>query len=126
MKIIRFISLVALFLPFTRVFAEADLTLVTSAPTADGGQEYSITIRVLLLMTALTFLPAALMMTTSFARIVIVLSILRQAIGTPQTPSTQMIIGLALFLSFFIMSPVIDKAYQESPLTLPLEINPNG
>jgi flagellar biosynthetic protein FliP len=61
-------------------------------------------------MTALTLLPAALMMMTSFTRIIIVMAILRQALGTAQTPSNQILIGLALFLTFFIMAPVFDKA----------------
>jgi flagellar biosynthetic protein FliP len=112
---VKYLSfIILLLLPFNQALAEAGLTLVTSAANDAGGQSYSVTIRILLIMTALTFLPAALMMTTSFARIVIVLSILRQAVGTPQTPSSQIIIGLALFLSFFVMSPVIDKAYQDS------------
>jgi flagellar biosynthetic protein FliP len=92
-------------------FAEPGINIVTSAPNKAGGQTYTITIKILFLMTAMMFLPAVVMLTTSFARIVIVLSILRQALGTPQTPSTQIIIGLALFLSFFIMAPVLDKAY---------------
>ena len=77
----------------------------------DGAQTYSLTIQVLLLMTALTALPALLMLTTSFTRIVIVLSILRQALGTAQTPSNQILVGLALFLTFFIMAPVLNEVY---------------
>lgn len=96
-------------LPFAAV-ADPGITVVSSAPGADGGQTYSVTIKILLLMTALTFLPSAVMMMTSFTRIVIVLSILRQAIGTAQTPSTQIIIGIALFLSLFIMAPVLEQA----------------
>jgi len=92
--------------------AESGLTLVTSTPTADGGQTYSVTLQILMLMTAFSFLPTALLMMTSFARIAIVLAILRQALGTPQTPSTQIIIGLSLFLTFFIMSPVLESAYE--------------
>jgi len=65
-------------------------------------------------MTALTLLPAGLLMMTSFTRIIIVLAILRQALGTAQTPSTQVLIGLALFLTFFIMTPVIDQIYSQS------------
>lgn len=77
--------------------------------TPDGGTQYSVTIQVLAIMTALTFIPAALMMMTSFTRIVVVFAILRQAIGLQQTPSNQMLIGLALFLTFFVMSPVFDQ-----------------
>ncbi len=71
-----------------------------------GNETYSVTLQILAIMTALTFLPAMLMMMTSFARIIIVLAILRQAIGLQQTPSNQILIGLALFLTFFIMTPV--------------------
>jgi flagellar biosynthetic protein FliP len=74
-----------------------------------SGQTYTLTIELLALMTAVTLLPAALLMMTAFTRIVIVLSILRQAIGAGQTPPNQVLIGLALFLTLFVMSPVIDK-----------------
>ncbi|WP_196158503.1 flagellar type III secretion system pore protein FliP [Reinekea sp. G2M2-21] len=74
-----------------------------------GGTQYSVTIQILAIMTALTFIPAILMMMTSFTRIVVVFAILRQAIGLQQTPSNQMLIGLALFLTFFIMSPVLNE-----------------
>lgn len=77
----------------------------------DGGQSYTITIQVLVLMTLLSFLPAIVMMMTSFTRIIIVFGILRQAIGLQQTPSNQILIGLALFLSAFIMTPVWQEAY---------------
>jgi len=75
------------------------------------GQTYSVTLEILALMTMLTLLPAILLMMTSFTRIIIVLSILRQALGTAQTPSNQIILGLALFLTLFIMSPVFDQVY---------------
>jgi flagellar biosynthetic protein FliP len=74
-----------------------------------GGQTYTLTIELLALMTAVTLLPAALLMMTAFTRIVIVLSILRQAIGAGQTPPNQVLIGLAIFLTLFVMAPVIDK-----------------
>ncbi len=83
------------------------LKLVTNP---DGSQEYSVTLQVLLLMTAFTFLPAILMMMTAFTRIVIVFSILRQAMGLQQAPSNQIVIGLSLFLTFFIMTPVFEEA----------------
>ena len=75
----------------------------------EGGQTYTLTIQILLFMTALTLLPGALMMMTSFARIIIVLAILRQALGTQSTPSNQILIGLALFLTLFIMMPVFNE-----------------
>ena len=74
-----------------------------------GGQTYTLTIQLLALMTAITLLPAALLMMTAFTRSVIVLAILRQAIGAGQAPPNQVIVGLALFLTLFVMSPVIDK-----------------
>ena len=85
---------------------------VTVTNGVDGVQTYSLSIQVLLLMTALSMLPAALILMTSFTRIVIVLSILRQALGTAQTPSNQILIGLALFLTFFIMAPVLSEIYE--------------
>lgn len=80
----------------------------------DGGQTYTLSLQLLLVMTALTLLPAALMMLSSFTRIVIVLSLLRQAIGTAQTPSNQVLIGISLFLTLFIMGPVIDRIYTDA------------
>lgn len=92
--------------------AAPGLDAVTVTPGADGAQTYTLSIQVLLMMTALSMLPAALILMTSFTRIVIVLSILRQALGTAQTPSNQILIGLALFLTFFIMSPVLSEIYE--------------
>ena len=78
----------------------------------EGNTEtYSLSIQVLILMTMLTLLPAAVMMMTSFTRIIIVLAILRQAIGLVQTPSSQTLVGLAFFLTFFIMAPVFNQIY---------------
>ena len=76
---------------------------------ANGNQVYSVSIQTLALMTVLTMLPAVLMMMTSFTRIIIVLSILRQALGLMQAPSSQTLIGLALFLTFFVMAPVFNQ-----------------
>ncbi|RDH87198.1 MAG: flagellar biosynthetic protein FliP [endosymbiont of Escarpia spicata] len=84
-----------------------DALTVTQDP--EGGQTYTLTIQVLFFMTALTMLPGALMMMTSFARIIIVLAILRQALGTQNTPNNQILIGLALFLTVFIMLPVFNE-----------------
>src|SRR6056297_654218 len=80
----------------------------------EGAQEYSVTLQIVALMTALSFLPAALMMMTSFTRIIVVFAILRQAIGLQQTPSNQMLIGLALFLTFFIMTPVLNEVNENA------------
>lgn len=87
---------------------------LTITPTADGGQSYSLTIQVLLFMTVMSLLPALLLLMTSFTRIIIVLGMLRQAMGTASTPSNQVLLGLALFLTFFIMSPVLNKVYDEA------------
>ncbi len=75
---------------------------------------YSIPIQTLLFFTTLSFLPAIVLMMTGFTRIAIVLSLMRQALGTQQAPPTQVIIGLSLFLTFFVMSPVLDKIYNEA------------
>ena len=92
------------------VFAETGaLSALTVTTNAGGDQEYSVTLQVLAFMTALSFLPAMLILMTSFTRIVVVMSILRQALGLQQTPSNQVINGIALFLTFFIMTPVFDK-----------------
>ena len=90
------------------------LPAVTLSSNPDGSQEYSITLQVLALMTVLSFIPAIVIMMTSFTRIVVVLSILRQAMGLQQSPSNQVIIGLSLFLSLFIMTPVMDKINQQA------------
>ncbi len=89
--------------------AQQGMSAVTVTTNADGSQEYSLTLQVLALMTALSFLPAMVIMMTSFTRIIIVLSILRQAMGLQQSPNNQVLIGISLFLSFFIMSPVLDR-----------------
>jgi flagellar biosynthetic protein FliP len=87
---------------------------VNAAPSAAGGTTYSLPIQTMLAFAALSFLPAILLLMTSFTRIVIVLSLLRQAIGTLQAPPNQVLIGLALFLTFFVMAPAFEKAYQDA------------
>ena len=90
------------------------LPALTSTAVTGGGQTYSLSVQTLLLLTSLTFLPAVLLMMTGFTRIIIVLSLLRQALGTPTSPPNQVLIGLALFLTLFVMSPVLDKIYAEA------------
>jgi flagellar biosynthetic protein FliP len=90
------------------------LPALTVETDADGSQEYSVSLQILILMTALSFLPALLMMMTSFTRIIIVFSILRQALGLQQSPSNQILIGLSLFLTFFIMAPVLEDVNQRA------------
>ncbi len=85
---------------------------MTSNP--DGSEDYSVNLQILALMTMLGFLPAMVILMTSFTRIVVVMSILRQAMGLQQTPSNQVIIGIAIFLTFFIMSPVINKINEDA------------
>jgi flagellar biosynthetic protein FliP len=87
---------------------------ITSTPAPGGGQTYSLSLQTLLLLTSLAFLPAILLMMTGFTRIIIVLSLLRSALGTQSSPPNQVLIGLALFLTFFVMSPVFDKIYTEA------------
>lgn len=106
-----FISLCLTLFPVAELWAAQGLTAFTVTPTENGGETYTVTIQILALMTVLSLLPAALIMTTSFTRIIIVLSILRQALGTAQTPSNQILLGLTLFLTFFIMAPVFNSAY---------------
>lgn len=84
---------------------------ITSTPLANGGQSYSFSLQTLILLTSLSFLPAILLMMTGFTRIIIVLSLLRSALGVSTSPPNQVLIGLALFLTFFVMSPVYDKVY---------------
>jgi flagellar biosynthesis protein FliP len=80
----------------------------------EGGTSYSVPIQTLLFFTALSFLPAVLLMMTGFTRIIIVLSLLRQALGTPAAPPNQVLIGLSLFLTFFVMSPTLDRVYEQA------------
>lgn len=96
--------------------AEPGIAAFTSTPTAGGGQSYSLSVQTLILLTSLSFLPALLLMMSSFTRIIIVLSLLRSALGTPSSPPNQVLVGLALFLTFFIMSPVLDKMYTDAYL----------
>ena len=92
----------------------AGLPAITVEPNATGGQSYSLSLQVLIAMTAVTLLPAILLSMTAFPRIIIVLGLLRSALGTGQTPSNQILVGLALMLSFFVMGPVLDRIYSEA------------
>ncbi|WP_372956282.1 flagellar type III secretion system pore protein FliP [Marinobacter sp.] len=97
------------------VFAQEGVGGIPGIPAVtvipgEQGEEYSVTLQILAFMTALTFLPAMLMMMTSFTRIIVVFAILRQALGLQSTPSNQILLGLALFLSIFIMKPVFEEA----------------
>lgn len=94
------------------------LPALSSTPGPGGSQTYTLSIQTLITLTALTFLPAALLMMTGFTRIIIVLSLLRHALGTQTSPPNQVLVGLSLFLTFFVMAPVMDKIYTEAYLPL--------
>jgi flagellar biosynthetic protein FliP len=98
-------------LPIGMTAAQATLPAIAIKTAADGTQQYSVTFQVLILMTLLTLLPALLFAMTAFTRIIVVLSILRQALGMATTPSNQVLMGLALFLTFFVMSSTLEQAY---------------
>jgi flagellar biosynthetic protein FliP len=87
---------------------------VDARPSAGGGTSYSLPVQTLLAFAALSFLPAVLLLMTSFTRIVIVLSLMRQALGLQTTPPNQVIVGLSLFLTLFVMGPTLDRIYQEA------------
>ena len=94
---------------------------IVSQPLEDGGQQWSLSLQTLLLLSSLAFLPALLLMMTGFTRIIIVLSLLRTAMGTQATPSNQVLLGLALFLTFFVMAPVLQNVYETAWLPLSSE-----
>jgi flagellar biosynthetic protein FliP len=98
----------------TPTLADTGIPALSVQSTAGGGQTYTLTLQILALMTAITLLPALVLMMTGFTRIVIVLGILRQALGAGQTPPNQVLIGLALFLTLFVMSPVITRINDEA------------
>lgn len=100
--------------PTATIAADLGMPVMSVTTEESGGQTYTVGLQVLALMSAFSLLPAALIMLTSFTRIVIVLSIVRQAVGMPQAPSGQILIGLALFLTFFVMSPVFTKIYDDA------------
>ena len=87
------------------------LEALTVSESANGNKTYSLSLKILALMTALTILPSLVLGMTAFTRIIIVMSILRQALGTQQTPPNQILIAISLFLTFFVMAPTFDKIY---------------
>ncbi len=103
-----------LLLASVQAHAEPALTAITVASGEDGAATYSVSLQILAAMTALTLLPAALLMMTAFTRIVVVLAILRQALGTLQTPSNQILLGLSLFLTLFVMAPVFEELHENA------------
>ncbi len=113
---LRILLALALMLAAPLAFAADPLSIpaITLGTNAEGAQEYSVSLQILLIMTALSFIPAFVMLMTSFTRIIIVFSILRQALGLQQTPSNQILTGMALFLTMFIMAPVFDRVNQDA------------
>ncbi|OQA32606.1 MAG: Flagellar biosynthetic protein FliP precursor [Betaproteobacteria bacterium ADurb.Bin341] len=116
----KLLAFLLLLLPASLALAQAtgSLPVVTSSPGPGGSTTYTLSIQTLITLTALTFVPAAILMMTGFTRIVIVLSLLRHALGVQTAPPNQIVIGLALFLTFFVMSPVFDRVYDEAYIPL--------
>ena len=132
-KFIKMISLSAVILLIgsfsSQAFGESSFTGFPALNVSSNGNttEYSFPLQILLLMTALTVLPSLVLGMTSFTRIIIVMSILRQALGTQQTPPNQVLIAISLFLTFFIMAPTFNKVYDNAALpymnkTMPADI----
>ena len=110
------IFLTVLFLFPVLAFSQAvpgGLEALTITESANGDKTYSLSLKILALMTALTILPSLVLGMTAFTRIIIVMSILRQALGTQQTPPNQIIIAISLFLTFFVMAPTFNKIYSD-------------
>jgi len=97
-----------------QVLAQSTLPALTMTPGQGGNQTWSLSLQTLLLLTLLSFIPAMLVMMTGFTRIIIVLGLLRNAIGTGASPPNMVLIGIALFLTFYIMSPVFDAVYAQA------------
>ncbi|AZL71504.1 flagellar type III secretion system pore protein FliP [Pseudomonas sichuanensis] len=116
MGALRMLFTLALLLAAPLALAADPLSIpaITLSSGADGQQEYSVSLQILLIMTALSFIPAFVILMTSFTRIIIVFSILRQALGLQQTPSNQVLTGMALFLTMFIMAPVFDRVNKDA------------
>jgi flagellar biosynthetic protein FliP len=115
-NLLRITLLFAGFVALPAFAQKSGFPAFTSSPNADGSATYTLSLQTLILLTSLTFLPALVLMMSSFTRIIIVLSLLRLALGTQSSPPNQVLLGLALFLTFFIMSPVIDRVYNEAYL----------
>ncbi len=107
-------ALVAALLAPAVAHAQAQGLLTLNAATGPGGTTYSVPVQTMLIFSALSFLPAVLLLMTSFTRIVIVLSLIRQALGLQASPPNQVIVGMALFLTFFVMGPTLDRIYDEA------------
>ncbi|MCK0509105.1 flagellar type III secretion system pore protein FliP [Aromatoleum anaerobium] len=111
-------ALAALLLLAPLSAAAQGLPAITGTPAPGGGTTYSLSVQTLLLLTSLSFLPAVVLMMTSFTRIIIVFALLRTAMGTQTSPPNQVLLGLALFLTFFVMSPVVERVYADAYLPM--------
>lgn len=107
------LALVSLLFAFPTMASDNGLTIL-SVTDGDAQQEYSVKLQILLLMTALSFLPAFILMATSFTRIIVVLAILRQALGLQQSPPNRVLVGIALTLTLLIMRPVWTDIYENA------------
>ena len=114
LKVAKMIFLALLMSTTNSVWAQSGLPIINMIDDGTGSTQYSLTLQLLALMTVLTLLPSLLLMLPSFVRIIIVMSLLRQALGTAQTPPNQVLLGLALFLTIFIMMPVFSSVYDEA------------
>ena len=110
----RYLLLALIGLVANDAAAQGAIPILSAVQGQTGETEYSVTLQLLGLMTVLTLLPSILLMMTSFTRIIIVLSLLRQALGTAQTPPNQILLGIALFLTIFIMAPVFTQVYDDA------------
>ena len=111
----KFIFLLFLFIPFVcfSQISPEGFEALTITESANGTKTYSLSLKILALMTALTILPSLVLGMTAFTRIIIVMSILRQALGTQQTPPNQILVAISLFLTFFVMAPTFNKIYSD-------------
>lgn len=114
MALALFMVMVAALLLLPSFASAQGLPGITSTTGPGGKQTWSLSVQMLMLITSLSFLPALLLSMTSFVRILIVLGLLRTAIGTQSSPPNQILVGLSLFLTFFVMSPVFDKVYSDA------------
>lgn len=110
----KYVLALLLFIPFSNVFAEVQSIPLLVTKEVGSTVSYNLSIKIIAVMAVLTILPALLITTTAFTRIIIVLSILRQAIGIPNVPSNQIVIGLSLIMTLFVMMPIIQKASDSS------------
>ncbi len=113
-KILPLIALIVLMLPAFGLAANEPISLPEMSLKVAEGEGFSTTIKIVIMLTVLTLLPAIILMMTSFTRFVIVFSLLRHAMGLQQTPPNQVLLGIALFMTFFIMSPVLTEVYNDA------------